>query len=109
MATDQVRLGIIGLGAEGGMYATFLSEGKVPNMTIGAIADIDESKRAAAEKLGVPFYTDYQELINSGDVDAVVTTVPHYLHPRWASTRSSTASTPSWRSRSASTPSRPAS
>jgi predicted dehydrogenase len=81
MATDQVRLGIIGLGAEGGMYATFLSEGKVPNMTIGAIADIDESKRAAAEKLGVPFYTDYQELINSGDVDAVVTTVPHYLHP----------------------------
>ena len=54
MATDQVRLGIIGLGAEGGMYATFLSEGKVPNMTIGAIADIDESKRAAAEKLGVP-------------------------------------------------------
>ena len=81
MATDQVRLGIIGLGTEGGMYATFLSEGKVPNMTIGAIADIDESKRAAAEKLGVPFYTDYQELITSGDVDAVVTTVPHYLHP----------------------------
>ena len=81
MATDQVRLGIIGLGTEGGMYATFLSEGKVPNMRIGAIADIDESKREAAEKLGVPFYTDYQELITSGDVDAVVTTVPHYLHP----------------------------
>ena len=39
MAEKKVRLGIIGLGAEGGMYATFLSEGKVPNMTIGAIAE----------------------------------------------------------------------
>ncbi len=81
MATDQVRLGIIGLGAEGGMYAGLLSEGKVPDMSIGAICDIDETKREQAEKLGVPFYTDYQEMVTSGDVDAVVTTVPHYLHP----------------------------
>lgn len=81
MATDQVRLGIIGLGAEGGMYAGLLSEGKVPDMSIGAVCDIDETKREQAEKLGVPFYTDYQEMVTSGDVDAVVTTVPHYLHP----------------------------
>ncbi|QIK72033.1 Gfo/Idh/MocA family oxidoreductase [Propioniciclava coleopterorum] len=81
MATDHVRLGIIGLGTEGNMYATFLSEGKVPDMTIGAICDIDESKRADAEKLGVPFYDDYRAMIDSGDVNAVVTTVPHYLHP----------------------------
>src|SRR5699024_2806478 len=28
-----------------------------------------------------PFYDDYIAMLDSGDVDAVVTTVPHYLHP----------------------------
>ncbi|WP_394275242.1 Gfo/Idh/MocA family protein [Luteococcus sp.] len=81
MTDKQLRLGIIGLGAEGGMYATFIHDGQVPNMTIGAIADIDESKKARADELGVPFFTDYVEMLDSGLVDAVVTTVPHYLHP----------------------------
>ncbi len=76
-----VRLGIIGLGAEGGMYAKLLADGRVPSMTLGAVCDIDESKRALAEKAGVPFYTDYLEMLDGGEVDAVVTTVPHYLHP----------------------------
>ncbi len=30
---------------------------------------------------GVPTYDDYQSLLAGGEVDAVVTTVPHYLHP----------------------------
>ncbi|WP_232548655.1 Gfo/Idh/MocA family protein [Propioniciclava soli] len=78
---DTVRLGIIGLGAEGGMYAKLISEGKVPTMTIGAICDILPEKKQAADDLGVPFFTDYTEMVASGEVDAVVTTVPHYLHP----------------------------
>ena len=81
MAEDKVRLGIIGLGAEGGMYAKFIDGGMVPNMTIGAICDILPEKKAAADEYGVPFYEDYKEMIASGNVDAVVTTVPHYLHP----------------------------
>jgi len=80
--TDKVRLGIIGLGAEGGMYAAFLAEGRVPNMVIGAICDLDTAKRARAAELGVPFFEDYLDMIESGTVDAVVTTVPHYLHPK---------------------------
>lgn len=78
---DTVRLGIIGLGAEGGMYAKLISQGKVPTMTIGAICDILPEKKQAADDLGVPFFTDYTEMVASGEVDAVVTTVPHYLHP----------------------------
>ena len=81
MSKDKVRLGIVGLGAEGGMYARFLAEGQVPNMRIGAICDVLPEKKEQADAFGVPFYTDYQEMITSGDVDAVVTTVPHYLHP----------------------------
>lgn len=82
----QVRLGIIGFGAEGGFYAKFLTEGKVKNMTLGAISDSYPAKRAeAAEKYpDVPFYDNYIDMLESGDVDAIVTCIPHYLHPQVA-------------------------
>ena len=80
--TAPVRLGIIGLGTQGSMYAKFIADGLVPNMTIGAIADIDPAKReAAAAYPDVPFFEDYVALLDSGTVDAVVTCVPHFLHP----------------------------
>ena len=80
---QKVRLGIIGLGAQGGMYAKFIADGMVPNMEIGAICDVDPAAlgRAAQEYPDVPRYEDYHELLASGHVDAVVTTVPHFLHP----------------------------
>lgn len=81
---ERLRLGIIGLGAQGGYYAGFLAAGRVPNTVLGAICDVDESKRATAEQHGVPFFTDYRDLLASGTVDAVVTTIPHYLHPEVA-------------------------
>ena len=84
MADHKIRLGIIGLGAQGGYYAGFLAAGRVGNTVLGAICDTDESKRAAADGYGVPFFTDYLAMLDSGVVDAVVTTVPHYLHPEMA-------------------------
>jgi predicted dehydrogenase len=79
----KVRLGIIGVGAQGTMYAKFITDGLVPNMEIGAIADVDPAKAewAGTEYPDVPFYTDYLAMLDSDDVDAVVTCVPHYLHP----------------------------
>ncbi|MED4018339.1 MULTISPECIES: Gfo/Idh/MocA family protein [Sutcliffiella] len=79
----KVRLGIIGLGAQGGAYAGFIKEGRVPNMEIGAICDIDPAKKQESQEKypEVPFYDNYIEMLESGDVDAVVTCVPHYLHP----------------------------
>jgi predicted dehydrogenase len=84
MADQKIRLGIIGLGAQGGYYAGFLAAGKVGNTVLGAICDTDEGKRAVADGYAVPFHTDYLAMLDSGDVDAVVTTVPHYLHPQMA-------------------------
>jgi predicted dehydrogenase len=80
---DTVRLGIIGLGQQGGLYARLISEGRVPHMSLGAISDIDPAKRALVEETypGVPVHEDWRDMLTSGDVDAVVTTVPHYLHP----------------------------
>lgn len=81
-----VRLGIIGYGAQGGMYAKLLREGMVPGLTLGAICDNEDAPRAKAEKEnpGVPCHADWRELLAGGEVDAVVTTVPHYLHPEMA-------------------------
>lgn len=83
MSEKTVRLGIIGYGAQGGMYAGVISDGKVEGMSLGAIADTDPAKKelAAEKHPDVPFYDDYLAMLDSGDVDAVVTTVPHYLHP----------------------------
>lgn len=79
----KVRLGIIGLGTQGGMYAKFIKDGMVPNMEIGAICDIDLSKKetATSDYPDVPFYENYIDMMESGKVDAIITTVPHYLHP----------------------------
>lgn len=79
--TQKVRLGIIGHGAEGTMYSKFLTEGHVPEMEIGAICDILPEKKEAADSYGVPFFTDYIDMLDSGTIDAIVTCVPHYLHP----------------------------
>lgn len=78
---EKVRLGIVGLGVEGMMYAKLILEGRVPNMTIGAVSDVSAEKEGVAKEYGVPFFADYKEMIRSGAVDAVVTTVPHFLHP----------------------------
>lgn len=83
---DKVRLGIIGFGNQGSIYAQFLEEGKVKDMVLGAICDIDpEKKKLAQEKYpSIPFYDNYLDMLDSGNVDAIVTTVPHYLHPEMA-------------------------
>ncbi len=78
--SNVVRLGIVGLGAQGSMYATLIADGKVDRMVLGGVSDIDPAKYAVADAFGVPFFEDYVDLIASGEVDAVVTTVPHFLH-----------------------------
>ena len=72
MTDKNVRLGIIGLGAQGGMYARVISEGKVAGMTLGAITDTDPAKRELAAETypGVPVFEDYETMLDSGDVVA---------------------------------------
>ncbi|WP_369372456.1 Gfo/Idh/MocA family protein [Promicromonospora sp. Populi] len=79
-----LRLGIIGLGTQGSIYAQQITDGLVEGLVVGAIADVDPAKAdvAASRYPDVPFFDDYVKLLDSGTVDAVVTTVPHYLHPQ---------------------------
>ena len=80
---EKLRYGIIGFGAQGGAYANFLAAGKVEKGTLGAICDTDPSKKAAVQEKhpDVPFFDNYIEMMESGKVDAIITCVPHYLHP----------------------------
>lgn len=82
----KVRLGIIGYGAEGGLYGDLLSKGLVKNMEIGAICDIDPAKKVLVNEKhpDVNFYDHYIKMLESGDVDAIVTTVPHFFHTEMA-------------------------
>ncbi|MFV0342673.1 MAG: Gfo/Idh/MocA family protein [Anaerocolumna sp.] len=80
---NKVRLGVIGFGAQGSAYANFVYNNQVKGMQLGAVCDIDSEKREKVMNLypEIPVYDDYISMIESGDVDAVITTVPHYLHP----------------------------
>ena len=78
---DKLRFGVIGVGGMGfGHAKTCLSS---PAAELVAICDIDravaEDRRAEAEA-DVPIYTDYREMIEKEELDAVALGTPHYLH-----------------------------
>ena len=92
----KIRYGLIGVGSQGNAYALFLSnQNAAPDMprpecplhcTLGALCDIDPAREVSCREKypNIPFYKDWKEMVNSGDVDAVITTVPHYMHPEIA-------------------------
>ena len=81
----KVRLGIVGFGTQGSSYAKFITEGAVPNIELAAVADTDPGRRelVAERHPDVPVFDDFLAMLDSGQVEAVVTTVPHYLHPQF--------------------------
>ena len=68
-----INLGIIGAGRVGRLHANTLMT-RIPGAKLLAVADIfEEAARSAAADFGVPDYSaDPAELINSGDIDAIV-------------------------------------
>ncbi len=83
---QKPRLGIVGFGAQGATYARLISDGKIPNLQIGAICDGNPARRQVVEStyLGIPFYDDHLAMLESPAVDAVVICVPAYLQPEIA-------------------------
>ena len=79
---ENLKVGIIGIGNMGSAHANCIFGGNVEGMTLHAVCDVNASKleRFAADHQGVDTYTDYNDLINNGGVEAVVIAVPHPLH-----------------------------
>jgi predicted dehydrogenase len=81
---DKVRYGVIGIGNMGNGYINDYNSGNIKGGVLTAICDVNEAKlNAVKERLpeNCAVFTDPEELIKSGTVDAVVIATPHYDHP----------------------------
>ncbi|ONI40254.1 dehydrogenase [Candidatus Epulonipiscium fishelsonii] len=89
----KVRLGIIGMGQQGGFYLGTLTgiqinpgkpieKADLEQIEVTAVSDIDPAKREKIKSLlpNIHVYDNYIDMLDSGNVDAIVTTVSHYLH-----------------------------
>jgi len=75
---NKVRLGIIGLGNIGQHHYGYLTAGKVSRAEVVAVSDAVAAKLEKYKPLKT--FTDGEELIRSGLVDAVIIATPHYQH-----------------------------
>lgn len=82
---EKVRFGIIGIGKMGSLHSLRFTHGLIKEGVLTAVCDITEERAKWAEKYlapkGVKYFDKYEELIDSGLVDAVIVATPHYLHP----------------------------
>jgi len=77
----QVRIGIVGVGNIGTLHTRNLLGDKIKHARLAAIADINPAKlEPYASNESIKKYNTGQELIDSGEVDAVMVCTPHYNH-----------------------------
>ena len=80
---EKLRVGIIGCGRISVMHlvpANYLDEAELV-----CCCDIKEDRaNAAAERFGIKAYTDYNEMMEKENLDAVHICLPHYLHTKVA-------------------------
>lgn len=72
-----IRFGVIGLGNIGQFHANYLRDGEVEGAVLTAVSDMDEERMGGYE---VARFAKGEELISSGEVDAVVVATPHFFH-----------------------------
>ena len=78
---DGVRIAVVGAGAIAQLtHIPVLS--KLRGASLVALCDNDSAKaRALADRFGIPdVFTDFEELLESDELDAVVITTPNHLH-----------------------------
>lgn len=81
-----VQMGIIGLGSQGQTYAQLIGEEEVPFASLRAVCTSSEEKGEAirARFPQVTVYKTYEEMIRSGQVDAIITCAPHKINTQIA-------------------------
>ncbi len=77
---DIVRFGIIGVGGMG--FGHCASMNQIEEAHLAAVCDTNYAAlKEAKSRYRVPGYDNYEALLDSGLVDAVIIATPHYFHP----------------------------
>ena len=75
----MLNVGVLGLGKMGKLH--LMNCKFIDDVKVTAVADAFEKNLKWAESRGINnLYNDYTELIEKGDIDAVIITLPHFLH-----------------------------
>jgi predicted dehydrogenase len=75
----MIRIGILGMGIRGEMYAQGIAQNS--DATLVGISDINRSTLETSEqKLGVPGYLEFTDLLDKRKPDAVIICTPDYAH-----------------------------
>ena len=83
----KIRLGIIGLGNMGSGHAGRIVAGNCPDFELVAVADTNPARIQWGKenlKADINYFEDAIAMLDSGLVDAVIVSVPHYNHPKYA-------------------------
>lgn len=78
MESENVRIGLVGLGNMGKAHRANLRAGKVKGLQLTAICDRAEALPPHED--GETQCTEFQAMIESGLIDAVLIATPHYFH-----------------------------
>lgn len=73
----MLRIGIIGLGHMGQLH--LMNALRMKGVSVVAVADKSEGNRKCAERYGIKTYDDYSKLIDGGNLDAVIISLPNFL------------------------------
>ena len=80
----SLRIGIVGFGGNGSMHSRYLAADAIPGAELTAVADVEPARLALAEESygdKVKRFASSEELLDSGAVDAIIISTPHYHHP----------------------------
>lgn len=78
---STIRFGIVGIGNMGSHHLACLSKGEIEGASVGAICDTNAATLAKyTQQYAVPGFATHREMLDSGQVDAVLIATPHYDH-----------------------------
>ena len=77
---EPVRIGLIG----GGLISAKHIEGSkhITNGRLVALCDLDPARKALADQLNIPFFTDYRQMITQAELEGVIDATPNQFHAR---------------------------
>lgn len=79
--SSKLKVGVAGLGRLGSLYVEYLSN-QIPNALVHAVNDANENlaRKIAGDFNVEHLFTDYREMLDLPDIDAVVVATPTSIH-----------------------------